>query len=391
VTYEVYATRWDNPHIVEERIPASGLEFTMPLSDHGEASFSATVEPGRSFWRPALSVAVSGILICRDDVPVWSGRVWSEKQTGPRTFDFTCAEWGSFFERVPPVPKVYSQQNDHDIFRDLIDQAQAVSGQNVQVQHRQPLTRGTATSDLTINWWDDTTVEAQFRLIADAAGGPEWYFNTGGTLANPTRVLVLGDRLGRTDPVTVLEYVEDTESWSAPSSSPTSTPLGNVYPGQQPHAVVGGRRGGNVIAHPARSQDATTSATATIAIGAGDQAAQLRATAQATDLLAAGFPRQTVSAQYSDVDLAATIVRHVEGDLAASRGMVTSYTFTTFDGDPDWTQVQRGDTVRVELDTDVYASERPLVFKTRILEVGVSVQDNGPAQVNWKCADVRDY
>ena len=56
--YEVYATRCDDAHIVEELIPARGLEFTLPLSDHGEGSFSATVEPRRSFWRPALSCAM---------------------------------------------------------------------------------------------------------------------------------------------------------------------------------------------------------------------------------------------------------------------------------------------------------------------------------------------
>jgi len=387
--YEVYATRWDNNHVVEERIPASGLEFTMPLSDHGECSFSATVEPGRSFWRPALSSAVSGVLVCRDGVPVWSGRVWSERQTGPRTFDFQCAEWGSFFERVPPVPKTYKGVNDHALFRDLIAQAQAVPGQNAGIVL--PATTGGSTTDLTINAWDDTTVETLFRQLGETAGGPEWYFNTAGTLENPLRVLVLGDRLGSTSPVAVLEYVEDTEKWFAPSGSQSATPLGNVYPGQQPHAVVGGRRGGNVISHPARGQDASVSATATVAIGSGDAAAQLRATASATDLLAAGFPLQTVTKQYSDITEPGTLLRHAEADLAASRGMVTTYTLTTFDDEPDWTQVQRGDTIRVELDTDVYATERPLVFTTRVLELSVSVQDDGPAQVNWHTADVRDY
>jgi hypothetical protein len=45
----------------------------------------------------------------------------------------------------------------------------------------------------------------------------------------------------------------------------------------------------------------------------------------------------------------------------------------------------------VELDTDVYASERPLSFTSRVLEIAVQVQDNGPAIVNWHLADVRDY
>ena len=99
--FEVYATRWNDAHVVEELIPARGLEFSLPLSDHGEAAFSATVEPGRSFWRPALSAAMSGILICRDSVPVWSGMMLPERQSGPRTFDFQFVEWGAFFEGTP--------------------------------------------------------------------------------------------------------------------------------------------------------------------------------------------------------------------------------------------------------------------------------------------------
>lgn len=384
--YEVYATRWDNPSVVEERIPASGLEFTLPLSDHGEATFSATVDPGRSFWRPALSAAVSGILICRNDVPVWSGRVWSESQSGPRTFDFTCAEWGSFFERIPAVPKGYWGVTDQSIFVDLIAQAQAISGQNANIALPSP-TGGTL-MDLTINPWDDTTVEAQYRQIGDADGGPEWYFGTAGTMDAPLRPLVLGSRLGSTVPVAALEYVEDTEQWNGYSAPPKSGVLGNTFPGPQPYARIG-RKGGNVFAHPARTQDATVSATVAVAIGSGDQTAQIRSTASADDLLAAGFPRQTISAQYSDVVEPATLQRHANADLAAARGMVTTWTLSTFDNSPDWTQVQRGDVVRVILDTDVYAGERPLVLDTRLLKLAVSVQDDGPAQVNWSVASTR--
>jgi hypothetical protein len=45
--YEVYATRFDSTGIVDELVPARNLSFSFPLSDHGEASFDATVEPGK--------------------------------------------------------------------------------------------------------------------------------------------------------------------------------------------------------------------------------------------------------------------------------------------------------------------------------------------------------
>ena len=71
--------------------------------------------------------------------------------------------------------------------------------------------------------------------------------------------------------------------------------------------------------------------------------------------------------------------------------MTTVYTLTTFEDDPDWTGVARGDTVRVELDTDVYASERPLVFTSRVLDMAVHVPDDGKVQVNWTLADVKEF
>lgn len=385
-SFEVYATRFDDPRPIEQ-IPATGLEMTFPLSDHGECTFSATVEPGRSFWRPALSAAMSGVLICRDGVPVWSGQVMSESQSGPRTFDFTCAEWGSFFEQTPAVPFAAWNTNDHVLFRRLITDAQAVAGQDCGILLGTTL--GAAVSDLTIRPWDSTTVEEELRRLSEAAGGPEFYFAATGTLENPTRTLVLGDRMGSVTPTAVLEYVEDTSDFVPPEAPPTITLLGSLFPGAQPYAVIGGRRGGNIIAHPARQQ--SPGITAVIAVGAGEEGAQLRRSAVATTLLNAGYPRKTKTASYVDVTVPATLQRHANADLAAASGMTTSYTLSTFGSDPDWTSIARGDTVRVEADTDVYSTERPLVFNTRVLSMSVRVPDNGPEEVNYLVASTRDY
>jgi hypothetical protein len=383
--FEVYATRWDDAHIVEELIPARGLEFTLPLSDHGDCSFSATVEPRRSFWRPALSCAMSGILVCRDGVPVWSGQMLGERQSGARQFDFSFAEWGSFFESCPAVPFALTNTNDHVLQRRLISDAQAVSGQDVGIILGTTL--GATASDLTINAWDTTTVEEEFRRLGEHAGGPEWAVITTGTLENPTRTLVQGDRLGSVDPVAVLEYVEDVELWVPPEGPPTVTLLGQLFPGQQPYVVVGGRRGGNLISHPARQQ--SPGITATRAVGAGDQLAQLRKYATATALLASGYPLRTKTATYTDVSIEATLQRHADSDLAAASGMTTSFTLSTFGSDPEWTSIARGDTVRVELSTDVYATEDPLIFESRVLDIGVKVPDDAPVEVNYHVADVR--
>jgi hypothetical protein len=386
-TYEVYATRWDDPRTVEEPIPATDLTFTMPLSDHGACSFNASVEPGRSYWRAALAADVSGCVVTCDDTPVWSGMMTGETQSGPRTFGFTFTEWGSFFEQVPAVPAWYASTNDHAIFRDLIARVQADPYTDPKITMSGTL--GASTSELRINSWDSTTVAEEFRRLAESASGPEWYFETTGRLDYPRRALILGDRLGVTEPVVTLEYVEDTVEVTETGSSPTITSLGTLFPGRQPYAVVGGRRGGNVISHPARKQNMGYSQA--IAVGGGQDVSQIRATVRSDTLLKSGHPLRTKVTQYNDVVRLLTITRHAEADLQAVAGMTTSYSMSTFEDDPDWRTVARGDTVRVELDTDVYGEERPYVFDTRVLEIAVAVQSNGPAQVNYTLASVQEF
>lgn len=387
--YAVYATRWDDPHIVEE-IPATGLEFTMPLMEHGEATFTATVEPGLSVWRPALSPITSGIIIAKDDVPVWSGWVTGESQQGPRAFQFHCVEWGSFFVRCPAVnysgnPPKWQDVNDQQMFTQLIRNAQKIPGQDVGVEVDLSA-MGASSSDLTINVWDHAMTEPTFVALGNAEGGPEWYFTGGGTLQDPRRFLVIGDRLGNTETEHVLEYVADTEAYAPPGPPPQPTLLGNVFPGQQPQARVG-RSGGNIIAAPMRSVDGTQFASAVTAVGAGEEKNQI--TADATSgLIALGFPRQTDVNTYSEVTRPATLQKHADADLAASAGLLTVWQVSTYASDPDVFSVGRGDTVRCLFDTDVYGGYRPVEFESRVLNIAVKVPDTGDAEVTWTLAEV---
>lgn len=382
--YEVYATRWDDPHVVDELIPANDLEFSMPLSEHGECSFTATVEPGWSSWRSSLTAFVSGVLVTRDGQPVWCGWLVEDRESGPRQFSFRAIEWGYFFTAVPAVPHTYSGVNDCLIFRDLIDRAQAIPGQDVQVATGSAL--GASVSDRTINLWDDTTVEREFRSVGEAEGGPEWYFGTTGTMEHPVRQLYLGDRLGSTEATTVLEFVEDTAPATAPGGIPVVGLLGDLFPGAAP-LVPTRRAGGNVIAKARTRQGA--SATVALAIGSGDEKAQIRASTT-SPLLGKGWPRMTRSQTYSDVTIPATLQRHAKADLAKAEGLTTGYSLVTLDDDPDWTQCPRGSSVIVSLDTDIYAGPRPLEFASRLLNLTVRVPDSGAAQVQWDAATVQE-
>lgn len=384
--YEVYATRWDDPHVLEELIPARDLEFSMPLSDHGRCSFRARVEPGRSFWRGAITQYLSGLLVARDGVPVWQGWVVADNETGDREFSFTAVEWGAFFATCPARVTTYTDVNDVTMFVDLVDYAQSVAGQDVQVDTAGNAP-GNSTSTRTILATDDTTTEREFVSIGEAAGGPEWYFGSAGTLEAPVRKLVAGDDLGTRDVAVMLEYVEDTAPPTFPGGPPMVTLLGNLLPGASP-MVPTRRAGGNVIAK-ARTRQAD-SQTVAVAIGSGDGPAQLRKTATASTLLARGWPRMTRTKTYSDVTNPTTLQRHADADLAAGQGFTTGYALATLDGDPEWTQVPRGSSVRVSLDTDVYAGPRPLELTTRVLNTTVRVPDTGDAQVTWDVATVQE-
>jgi hypothetical protein len=380
--YEVYATRWDDPSPIEE-IPARDLEFSMPLSEHGECSFTATVEPGWLGWRQAITKDISGVLVARDGVPMWQGWVVSEEETGDRTFSFRAIEWGYYFTATIATPTTYVNENDCRIFRDLIDRAQLlVSSQDVQVVTGSVL--GSASSTRTIKAWEDKTVEGEFRSVGDAANGPEWYFGTTGTLDVPVRQLYLGDRLGLTTPQTVLEFVEDTAPAATPESVPTITLLGDLFPGSATFPTR--RAGGNVIAK--RRTRSGESATATVAVGNGQEAAQVRGTATSS-LLSYGWPRMTRTKSY-ELNGATTLARHAQSDLEKAEGFATGYSLVTLDDEPDWTDVPRGSTVRVSIDTDIYAGPRPLEFDTRLLNLTVRVPDDGPAQVQWDVATVQE-
>ena len=94
---------------------------------------------------------------------------------------------------------------------------------------------------------------------------------------------------------------------------------------------------------------------------------------------------------YSDVTVAATLQRHANADLKAAEGFATGYSLVTLDdSDLDWSEIPRGSTVTVSLDTDVYAGPRPLEFDTRVLGITVRVPNAGAAQIEWNTATVQE-
>ena len=91
--------------------------------------------------------------------------------------------------------------------------------------------------------------------------------------------------------------------------------------------------------------------------------------------------------QHGGVSSPDTLKRHANADLASIKGIATGYSLVTLDGDPDWTDIGRGSTMRVILDTDLYGA-RPYQFEARMLNLTVDVPDEGgSAQLTWDLAE----
>lgn len=401
--YTYFSTDWRTGNIREE-LPLRGVSFGLPLSGHGELRGSYTVPRGQGSLRAAAAPVVSGLLACRDDRPVWEGMLWADRQVGPRTFEVSASEWGSALERAVVTKAFldavnggkalsYTNTDDHAIFRDLITKAQQYAGQNYSIQVGSGT--GPSRSDLTVPWWDLSTIEDVFQELGNRKGGPEWAFTVTGSIDNPIRRLLLGTPLGRStveDSGLLLEYVEDTgPDPDKPDEPPRVTTSDTLFPGTSSGVAIASLHGsgGNIIAVPGVDRDGGGSATEYTVVGAGEEAEMLTATATATDLLNLNWPRLTRKASYKDVSRQGTLQAHADADLAASRGLTIVIRATTFGHDPDWTQVQRGDAVRVELDTDVHGM-RPYVLESRVLGLDVAPSDEGGhEQVTYTVAGVQ--
>ncbi len=384
--YRVLTCRWNDPTIAGE-VPARGLSFNLPLSDSGQVSCTASVGVDRR-WRDTLAVPLSGLLVTRDDQPVHSSWLTGDtQQPGSREFSLAGDEWLAFYGKVPAVPWTYTDTNDHVIFRDVLSRAAAVSGQSVRIV-MDSTTTGAATSDLTLNAWDHPYVLDTLTDTANADGGPEWAVVADGSWQQHTRRLLLADTLGlpKGPDAPVIEYVEPLTG-AAASAVPQVGLLGQLFPTGTVVQGISDRRGGNAIA-VGRTIDAGKSATVSLAVGAGDEKAQLTAGFPASALLANGWPRLTQINSYTDVSVQATLNRHATADLAASAGRVTTYQVVTLDGAPDWTGIPRGSWVRLVLDTDLYGKGGVDTW-CRVQDIAVNVDDDGgPAQVTWTLSSV---
>ncbi|OKJ06829.1 hypothetical protein AMK19_23565 [Kitasatospora sp. CB01950] len=144
--------------------------------------------------------------------------------------------------------------------------------------------------------------------------------------------------------------------------------------------------GGNIIV-PDWPEDGTLLATRAIALGQGQGLDVVVGQAEATDLLAAGWPLLETVSKYSGVSEWNTIQSHASADLAAHSTATTTPTFTVLaDADPVLGSYTVGDSARFIVDPNPYYPDG-VNQELRIATVKVTVSGGGSETVALTCVE----
>ncbi|MFD0562915.1 hypothetical protein ACFQ2M_13415 [Kitasatospora saccharophila] len=144
--------------------------------------------------------------------------------------------------------------------------------------------------------------------------------------------------------------------------------------------------GGNILA-PDWPEDGTLLATRAIALGSGQGIGVVVGQAEATDMLAAGWPLLETVAKYSGVSEYNTIQSHAAADLAAHSNATTAPTFSVLaDADPVLGSYTVGDSARFIVDPNPYYPNG-LDDELRIVTIKVTVTSGGPETVALTCVE----
>lgn len=186
-------------------IPLNGLDYSARLNDVGQASGTLTLPAPNSTTNRTLAALLNDavdearrlLIIERDGVPVWAGPIWAAGYNDDnQTRDVRASDIGSYWrKRIIYYSYTYTGQNPTAIAQTLINNAQAVTGGNVNVtvtrQIDSAYTEPTVT--LEVDTYELRTVGETVEELAKAETGFEYDYayawNTAGTL-NITMQLV---------------------------------------------------------------------------------------------------------------------------------------------------------------------------------------------------------
>lgn len=210
-------------------IPLAGLSYGSILNGAGELSGTLMLPPGSSDYDKTLAAIFNDavdevrreLVVERDGVVVWTGIVWaSPYQDDNQTRSVRAAEtWSYFRRRVIGTRRAYVQADQLAIARQLMVDAQAVTGGNINV------TIGSETSgvlrDRKYEVWEYKQLGEAIEQLAAVIGGFDFAvdatWDSAGALSKTFRLSY--PRRGRTQESNnlVFEVGRNVISWDWPT------------------------------------------------------------------------------------------------------------------------------------------------------------------------------
>lgn len=357
---------------VHGRFRVSGLRYGRVLNGAGSFSGTLLYADRRALIQNPISastLAKTAVFVERNESQImWAGVAWQRRrQSGaPGQAELAGEEFWSYFQRrLIPDTLVFAAQDQLAIARDLILYAQ---GQAMQVVTGHPLTFakpggsiGVTVGSETSGILRDRTYEgSEFKNLGSALEelgaldqGFDWSIEcmyTAGLGSSITRAFQLGyPRAGRPAPQSTLrwEFGNQMESYDWP-------------------------------------EDATSIATTSYALGAGEGASMLRSSSSAQALIDGGLPLLETARSYKDVQIQNTLDAHAVADSKVDGVVAVTLPQITVRGDADPTvgSFVVGDEARIVIDDPNFPSGAPagdLSVNTymRIHSYEVSVDDTG--------------
>lgn len=200
-------------NVIIGELPVTGVRMSKVLNGSGQ--FEAEINLGdprvqglplHAMTRPAIR-SFYGV---RDNTPLWGGIIWATDYDSERpSMRLVGADFASYFDHrkivevlpAPPIAKtyvaglsrVYTQQDQNAIARDLVTLAQSHTAGNIGITFASTTNSGVPL-DRAYHGWEQWYVGEVLRDLASLPTGPDFAFDVTGpdSQGRPIRVLRLG-------------------------------------------------------------------------------------------------------------------------------------------------------------------------------------------------------
>ncbi|MCO1575036.1 hypothetical protein M8C13_04585 [Crossiella sp. SN42] len=354
-TYTVADTRTG---VTGDELPLTGVKYSKILN--GSGAFSGTLPLGspevqRLDPYELTTPAHQCIYVWRDGRPVWGGIIWTRRYSkSSNAIEVQAGDFLSYFDRrkllhpltseaysdalyVPGLSLSWAAVDQNQIMRELIDNAQAHTGGDVDIAFDLTVNTGVF-RDRTYYGYELVDVGEALRQLSTVIGGSDFRFDVDFPDSNGkvVRRLILGDPLlGQAGSPWVFELGANILDYTWPS-------------------------------------DGTRMATRTFAVGQGQEKDGPIAVAENLGRYVDGWPLLESETSYSTVLETSTLYAHAQADQELARLPVALPTLVVRgDADPAVTDYSPGDDARVIIRDDFFTGSG-LDTRMRIVSIEVA-------------------